>query len=212
MIRVAIIEDDIELANSYSRELAASSDISVVSVCASATEARLQLAATQPDVIVLDLVLPDTPGYALILELRAITPSSDILVLTAFDDYQRIYDSVAAGAMGYLTKMLRQGELAQAIRQIHAGESPVSAGIARKILLSMRGSIRSAPELEKLSRREMEVLQFIASGYSYLEVATSLNISLETVRTHTRNAYKKLQINNRRDAANLLNGKLRHSE
>jgi ATP/maltotriose-dependent transcriptional regulator MalT len=70
----------------------------------------------------------------------------------------------------------------------------------------MRGSIRSAPELEKLSRRELEVLQFIASGYSYLEVATSLNISLETVRTHIRNAYKKLQINNRKDAASLLNG------
>ncbi len=212
MIRVAIIEDDLELATAYERELAAVPDISVAAVCTTAADARVQLAATQPNVIVLDLVLPDTPGYALILELRAITPASDILVLTAYDDYQRIYDSVAAGAMGYLTKVLRQGELAQAIRQIYAGESPVSAGIARKILLAMRGSIRSAPELEKLSRREMEVLQFIASGYSYLEVATSLNISLETVRTHIRNAYKKLQINNRRDAANLLNGKVRHNE
>lgn len=206
MITVAIVEDDFVLAHGYARELEACSDITVVSVSTTAAEARTNLAVNQPNVVILDLVLPDTPGHALILELRTLAPLSDILVLTAFDDYQRIYDSVAAGAMGYLTKVLRQGELASAVRQIHAGESPVSAGIARKILLAMRGSIRSSPKLEKLSRRELEVLQFIASGYSYLEVATSLSISLETVRTHIRNAYKKLQINNRRDAANLLNG------
>ena len=206
MITVAIVEDDAVLARSYAKELGACSDINVVSVSTTAADARTNLAAMQPDVVVLDLVLPDTPGHALILELRTLASKSDVLVLTAFDDYQRIYDSIAAGAMGYLTKMLRHGELASAVRQIHAGESPVSAGIARKILLAMRGSIRSAPELEKLSRRELEVLQFIASGYSYLEVATSLNISLETVRTHIRNAYKKLQVNNRKDAASLLNG------
>lgn len=208
MIRVAIIEDDLELANSYAKELSLASDLDVVAVCTSAADARLQIATTQPDVVVLDLVLPDTPGHALIMEIKTLCPTPNILVLTAFDDYQRIYDSIAAGAMGYLTKVLRPGELAGAIRQIHSGESPISAGIARKILLAMRGSIRSSPELEKLSRRELEVLQFIASGYSYLEVATSLNISLETVRTHIRNAYKKLHINNRRDAANLLNGKV----
>lgn len=206
MITVGIVEDDMVLARSYAKELNACSDINVISVSTTAAEARLSLSERQPNVIVLDLVLPDTSGHKLILELRAIAPAADILVLTAFDDYQRIYDSIAAGAMGYLTKALRHGELAAAVRQIHAGESPISAGIARKILLAMRGSIRSAPELEKLSRRELEVLQFIASGYSYLEVATSLNISLETVRTHIRNAYKKLHINNRKDAASLLNG------
>lgn len=210
MITVAIVEDDVALANSYAKELVACKDISVISVNTTAAEARVNLAHVQPNVVMLDLVLPDTPGHALIMEIRTLCPASDILVLTAFDDYQRIYDSIAAGAMGYLTKVLRPGELAGAIRQIHAGESPISAGIARKILLAMRGSIRSSPELEKLSRRELEVLQFIASGYSYLEVATSLNISLETVRTHIRNAYKKLHINNRRDAANLLNGKVHH--
>ena len=208
MITVAIVEDDVALANGYAKELDACRDITVVSVNTTAAEARANLALVQPNVVILDLVLPDTPGNAFIMEIRTLCPASDILVLTAFDDYQRIYDSIAAGAMGYLTKVLRPGELAGAIRQIHAGESPISAGIARKILLAMRGSIRSSPELEKLSRRELEVLQFIASGYSYLEVATSLNISLETVRTHIRNAYKKLHINNRRDAANLLNGKV----
>ncbi|MBM4177757.1 MAG: response regulator transcription factor [Ignavibacteria bacterium] len=206
MITVAIVEDDIVLAESYARELGSSNDISVVAVCTTAADARIALAERQPNVIVLDLVLPDTPGHTLIMEVRTLVPKADIMVLTAFDDYQRIYDSIAAGAMGYLTKILGYGELAGAVRQIHAGESPVSAGVARKILLAMRGSIRSSPELEKLSRRELEVLQFIASGYSYLEVATSLNISLETVRTHIRNAYKKLHINSRREAANLING------
>jgi DNA-binding NarL/FixJ family response regulator len=208
MITVAIVEDDGVLANGYAKEIEACKDITVVFVAATAAEARASLAVTKPNVVVLDLVLPDTPGHALIMEIRTLCPTSDILVLTAFDDYQRIYDSISAGAMGYLTKVLRPGELAGAIRQIHAGESPISAGIARKILLAMRGSIRSSPELEKLSRRELEVLQFIASGYSYLEVATSLSISLEAVRTHIRNSYKKLQINNRRDAAILLNGKV----
>lgn len=207
MITVAIVEDDVELAQSYANELSAYNDISVIAVCTNATDARMQLPQLKPDVVVLDLVLPDVPGHALILELRSQLSTSDILVLTAFDDYQRIYDSIIAGAMGYLTKVLRQGELAGAVRQIYAGESPVSAGVARKILLAMRGEVKSAPDIEKLSRRELEVLQFIANGYSYLEVANALSISLETVRTHIRNAYKKLQINNRRDAANLLNGK-----
>ena len=194
MIRVFVVDDHTLMRESICSELALEEDITVVGSASSVAEARLGLLSTTPDVVIIDLVLPDGSGSALIAALRSELPTTDFLVLSAYEDYDRIYGAILAGAVGYLGKAYMTGALATSIREVHAGGSPMSSQIARKVIQAFHNIVKPQMPVGKLSDREQQILHILVTGRSYKEIATTLFISVETVRTHVRNIYRKLQI------------------
>ncbi len=194
MIRVFVVDDHTLMRESICSELALEEDITVVGSASSVAEARLGLLSTTPDVVIIDLVLPDGSGSSLIAALRSELPTTDFLVLSAYEDYDRIYGAILAGAVGYLGKAYMTGALATSIREVHAGGSPMSSQIARKVIQAFHNIVKPQMPVGKLSDREQQILHILVTGRSYKEIATTLFISVETVRTHVRNIYRKLQI------------------
>ena len=194
MIRVFVVDDHTLMRESICSELALEEDITVVGSASSVAEARLGLRSTTPDVVIIDLVLPDGSGSSLIAALRSELPTTDFLVLSAYEDYDRIYGAILAGAVGYLGKAYMTGALATSIREVHAGGSPMSSQIARKVIQAFHNIVKPQMPVGKLSDREQQILHILVTGRSYKEIATTLFISVETVRTHVRNIYRKLQI------------------
>ncbi len=194
MIRAFVVDDHTLMRESICSELALEEDITVVGSASSVAEARLGLLSTTPDVVIIDLVLPDGSGSSLIAALRSELPTTDFLVLSAYEDYDRIYGAILAGAVGYLGKAYMTGALATSIREVHAGGSPMSSQIARKVIQAFHNIVKPQMPVGKLSDREQQILHILVTGRSYKEIATTLFISVETVRTHVRNIYRKLQI------------------
>ena len=194
MIRVFVVDDHTLMRESICSELALEEDITVVGSASSVAEARLGLLSTTPDVVIIDLVPPDGSGSSLIAALRSELPTTDFLVLSAYEDYDRIYGAILAGAVGYLGKAYMTGALATSIREVHAGGSPMSSQIARKVIQAFHNIVKPQMPVGKLSDREQQILHILVTGRSYKEIATTLFISVETVRTHVRNIYRKLQI------------------
>jgi len=194
MVRVFVVDDHTLMRESICSELALEEDITVVGSASSVAEARLGLLSTTPDVVIIDLVLPDGSGSSLIAALRSELPTTDFLVLSAYEDYDRIYGAILAGAVGYLGKAYMTGALATSIREVHAGGSPMSSQIARKVIQAFHNIVKPQMPVGKLSDREQQILHILVTGRSYKEIATTLFISVETVRTHVRNIYRKLQI------------------
>ena len=194
MIRVFVVDDHTLMRESICSELALEEDITVVGSASSVAEARLGLLSTTPDVVIIDLVLPDGSGTSLIAALGSELPTTDFLVLSAYEDYDRIYGAILAGAVGYLGKAYMTGALATSIREVHAGGSPMSSQIARKVIQAFHNIVKPQMPIGKLSDREQQILHILVTGRSYKEIASMLFISVETVRTHVRNIYRKLQI------------------
>ncbi len=194
MIRVFVVDDHTLMRESICSELALEEDITVVGSASSVAEALLGLLSTTPDVVIIDLVLPDGSGTSLIAALRSELPTTDFLVLSAYEDYDRIYGAILAGAVGYLGKAYMTGALATSIREVHAGGSPMSSQIARKVIQAFHNIVKPQMPIGKLSDREQQILHILVTGRSYKEIASMLFISVETVRTHVRNIYRKLQI------------------
>ncbi len=194
MIRVVVIEDHPAMRESIRLELEREPDIEVVGTAGTAAEGRHLLLSVQTDIAIVDLVLPDSPGSALIAALRSEIPSTDFLVLSAYEDYDRIYSAILAGAVGYLGKAYMNGALAESIRDVRAGGSPMSSQIARKVIQAFHNIVKPQMPLGKLSDREQQILHILVTGRSYKEIASMLFISVETVRTHVRNIYRKLQV------------------
>ena len=194
MIRVFVVDDHTLMRESICSELALEEDITVVGSASSVAEAQLGLLSTTPDVVIIDLVLPDGSGTSLIAALRSELPTTDFLVLSAYEDYDRIYGAILAGAVGYLGKAYMTGALATSIREVHAGGSPMSSQIARKVIQAFHNIVKPQMPIGKLSDREQQILHILVTGRSYKEIASMLFISVETVRTHVRNIYRKLQI------------------
>lgn len=197
MMRIAVVEDDQETLEDICREIDSAEDMMVVARATTCLQARESFPQSMPDVVVVDLVLPDGSGSSLIVELRGRIPNAEYLVLSAFEDYDRIYRAILAGATGYLGKAYGREELPRAIAQVHAGGSPMSGPIARKVLQAFHAIARKGSPFEQLSQREQEILHVLVTGKRYQEIADSLCISIETVRTHIRNIYKKLQVSSR---------------
>lgn len=193
-MRVAIVEDHADELQGFLEELQRADDVEVVATAQTAEEARQKFPAAQPDIIVVDLVLPDGTGAGLITELRVLMPSVHYVVLSAYEDYDRIYSAILAGAVGYLGKTYVGDGLVAALRDVQAGGSPISSPIARKVLQAFQVSVRPQLPISALTIREQEILHVLASGRSYKDIANALCISTETVRTHVRNIYQKLQV------------------
>ena len=204
MIHVALVDDEAIVRDTVAFLLEATDDLLLTGSFASAEEARQKLARLRPDVALIDIGLPDESGLSLIQTLRPRLPHTEFLVLTVFDDDRHILEAIQAGASGYLVKRDLPEHLLTAIRTVHQGGSWMSAGVARRALELFRRQLAPAAGLQMLTPREQEILQLLARGLSNAEIAAQLHLSVETVRTHIRHIYRKLQARNRAEAVSRL--------
>ena len=203
MIRVAIIEDDPVTVEMLTSAIAAADDITVVAVARSAQSGMLLVREGGFDVLLCDLGLPDGTGITLIAETSRRYPDTDIIVITIFADQAKVLASIKAGARGYILKDERFDDCVAGIREIRRGGSPISPIIARQLLQQLqpaRTGKGGVSDGEGLSPREAEVLGLLARGFSYAEIAGLLTLSPQTVGTHVKNLYRKLEVNSRSEA------------
>lgn len=200
MIRVALVEDETIVQDTVTFLLETSDDLVLVGRFNEVQAALKSLPQLRPDVVLVDIGLPDGSGLELIRSLREVLPRTEFLVLTVFDDDRHILEAILAGASGYLVKRDLPELLLKAIRTVRQGASWMSAGVARRVLELFREELAPANALRTLTSREQEILQLLSEGFSNAEIAERLKISAETVRTHIRHIYRKLQVHNRTEA------------
>lgn len=203
MIHVGIIEDEIQIRQSLSMIIDGSEGFSCKHVFESAEDAIKSIPGLNLDVVLTDIHLPGKSGIECIQKLKPICPHINFLMCTSFEDTDTVFKALKAGATGYLTKTTQPSKLLDAIVEVHKGGSPMSSHIARKVVSSF-GDTTQSTDLEKLSSREKEILDHLSKGLRYKEIADKLFLSTETVRTHIRNIYEKLQVNSRTEALNKI--------
>ena len=175
-------------------------NLSFVGAYGSAEEAFEPLLAERPDVALVDINLPGKSGITLVAELKAKKIKLQVMMITVYEDDDQIFDSLQAGASGYLLKRSQPAEIVQAIEQLYAGGSPMSAEVARKLVAFFQKRPTAKNEFEQLTARELEILKELAKGYRYKEIADRLKIGIETVRTHAHHIYEKLHVESRTEA------------
>lgn len=199
-IKVSIIEDDDWIRENLATQISRAGGFQCAGLYRNAEEALNQIPKAVPDVILMDINLPKMSGIECVRKLKPLVPSAQILMLTVYEDSDKIFNSLLAGASGYLLKRTPQAELFEAISEVHRGNSPMSGHIARKVVqyFNQRGSDES--EIEKLSKREREVLEHLSQGIPYKEIADVLTLSIDTVRMHIKGIYGKLHVHSRGEA------------
>jgi DNA-binding NarL/FixJ family response regulator len=200
MISVSIVDDEKKLCKSIATFLDASPGFRCVSMYGSAEAALQHLPADKPDVVLMDINMAGMDGIECVRRLKGLAPQLQILMLTVYEDTEQIFKALAAGATGYLLKRLDPDDLLQAIRDVHAGGSPMSNSIARKVVASFQVAKRSGEKQSLLSQREQAVLDCLAQGLAYKQIADQLGISINTIRTHLRHIYEKLHVQSRTEA------------
>jgi DNA-binding NarL/FixJ family response regulator len=199
-ISIAIVEDDRGVRASLSGIIQRTTDCSCVGDFGSAEEGLRKLPSLRPDVILMDINLPEMSGVECVRQLSQLLPATRILMLTVQEDPDSIFNSLAAGASGYLLKPVRSAELVAAVKDVYGGGAPMTSIIARKVVQSFKQAGSSRSEKENLSPREQSVLDALAKGYSYKETADLLGISYSTVHTHIERIYQKLHVQSRGQA------------
>jgi DNA-binding NarL/FixJ family response regulator len=199
-ITVSIVEDDRRVRESLSVLINGAENTRCVSTYPNAEEALDGIAAEKPDVVLMDINLPGMSGIECVRKMKAQMPKVQILMLTMYEDDENVFQSLVAGASGYLVKRTSPSELLNAIQEVHSGSSPMSGKIARTVVEYFQKQQGAATHEEPLSKREQEILNLLAKGYRYKEIADTLSISFETVRTHLKNIYEKLHVHSRTEA------------
>jgi DNA-binding NarL/FixJ family response regulator len=200
-ITVSIVEDDNDIRESLCVLISGSEGFNCISSYKNAESALRNIAREKPDVVLMDINLPGVSGIECVRNLKKLLPGINILMLTVYDDSKRIFDSLAAGANGYLLKRTPPSQLLEAIKEVNQGGSPMSGQIARMVVESFRRFGDSNNEKENLTKREEEILSLLAKGYKYKEIGDTLFIGVETVRSHLRHIYEKLHVRSRTEAA-----------
>jgi DNA-binding NarL/FixJ family response regulator len=202
-LRVAIVEDDRQLRSDFSHLIDEAGDMTCVATCDTAESALAQLPPLAADVILMDINLPGLNGIECVRRLHAAGAQSHIVMLTSFDDALSVFESLKAGANGYVLKRAAVADILAAVRDVAAGGAPMTGAIARKVVqhFNQRGP---APEVQTLTDREREVLVALSHGQQYKEVADTLGISINTVRKHIKTIYDKLHVSTRLDAIDKL--------
>jgi DNA-binding NarL/FixJ family response regulator len=199
-IQVSIVEDSEPLRRGLATLLDDAPDMQCRSACADAEEALARLPAAAPDIVLMDIRLPGMSGIECVARLTALLPQVRILMLTAYEDSEEIFQSLAAGAHGYLVKSTAPEQLLDAIREVAAGGSPISGSVARKIVDFFRARPLVRDGVDSLAPREREVLKLLADGCPYKAIASTLQVSLGTVRTYIERIYEKLHVHSRTEA------------
>jgi NarL family two-component system response regulator LiaR len=200
-IRVLVADDHAIVRKGICALLATEPDIVVVAEAQDGREAMAEAQRVQPDVILMDLVMPDLDGLEATRRITSCQPEVRILVLTSFASNDKVFPAIKAGALGYLLKDTGPEELVLAIRQVYRGESSLHPSVARKVLRELSDPSEREPDTDPLTQRELEVLQLVARGYSNRDISDELAISEATVRTHVSRVLTKLNLGSRTQAA-----------
>jgi len=201
-IRVSIVEDITDIREGVRFVLNQTEGFVCVSAHGSAEEAVVELLKQKPDVVVMDINLPGMNGIECIKKIKPQLPRTQFIMFTIYEDSEQVFEALAAGASGYLLKKAPLHKIVEALRELHEGGSPMSAGIARKVV----ATFQPRPAGQSLTVREKEIVDYLAKGLLYKEIADKTSISINTVRQHIHNIYEKLHVQNRTEALNKLYG------
>ena len=199
-ITVSIVEDNDQLRGTLARVISRAPGFQCLAQYANAEVALEAIPKERPNVVLMDINLPEMNGVECARRLKQLAPEIQVVMLTAYEDTENIFNSLAAGASGYLLKRTTSADLLTAIRDVHKGGSPMTTHIARKVVQSFQKAGASPQQTENLSPREQEVLDCLSHGFLYKEIAEKLGISYETVHTYIRRIYEKLQVRTRTEA------------
>ena len=199
-VKVLIVDDHAVVRDGLITMLGREKDFTVVGEAQNGLEAVEKAQDLEPDVILMDLRMPELDGVEAMRRIRSQNPEVRFIVLTTYDTDEYIFHAIEAGAKGYLLKDASREELFNAVRAVYRGESLIQPGVAAKILDRFSQLSRQATSTSLLSEREVEVLQLVAKGSANKEIGASLSISESTVKTHVANIFQKLDVNDRTDA------------
>ncbi len=205
-LKVSIVEDNRGTRLNIEELLNGSPNLRCLAAYATGEAAVRDILNDRPDVALVDINLPGISGIECVRMLKEKLPALQILMLTAYDEADMIFDSLRAGAAGYLLKKTLSSELIPAIEQVSAGGAPMSMQIARKVVEHFRDIRKPASDVERLTPREQEILALLANGNFYKEISTTLGITLNTVKVHVQHIYEKLHVQCRMDAVRKFRG------
>ena len=200
-LKIGIVEDDKRIREGVAMLIHGSEGFTCEHTFDSAEDAIKVIPGLGLDVVLMDIHLPGKSGIECLSELKPLCNNTQFIMFTSFEDTESVFKALEVGATGYLTKTTQPSKILDALTDVYKGGSPMSSHIARKIVSSFH-TAESNTELQKLSEREKEILNLLSKGYRYKEIADQLFLSTETVRTHIRNIYEKLQVNSRTEAIN----------
>jgi DNA-binding NarL/FixJ family response regulator len=200
------VEDDEQVRENLAALLAATKDFECAGTYSSGEEALERLPRRLPDVVLMDINLPGMSGVECVRQLKDVAPGVNVVMLTVYDDSDRIFRALQMGASGYLLKRSTSEEIVQAVEEVHRGGAPMSSYIARKVVQSFRRQGPSEKPAENLSKRETDVLGYVARGYTNKEIADALGLSTETVHGYLKTIYSKLHVRSRTEAAMKFRG------
>jgi RNA polymerase sigma factor (sigma-70 family) len=201
MTRIAVVEDNKVIRESLMEFVQSDPECQCVCACATAEEALKAIPKHQPDIVLMDIQLPHLSGIECTAQLKQLLPAVQIIMVTVYEDTERIFKALRAGACGYLLKRCAPEELLAAIREVRQGGAPMSREIARKVIASFKEPLTAAAEVEDLSPREREILELLVQGFPNKEIAQRIGVSDGTVRWHLRHVYNKLHVRSRTEAA-----------
>jgi DNA-binding NarL/FixJ family response regulator len=201
MTNVAIVEDNKTTREGLEEIINLSSDFRCINTYATAEDALQDLPKRRPDVVLMDIQLPNMSGVECVAKLKELLPATHVIMVTVYEDPDRIFRALRAGASGYLLKRSAPEQVVNAIRDAQQGGAPMSGEIARKVIGYFRAQETASAAVEKLSAREREVLELVVHGLSNKEIADRLKISAEAIRWHLKHIYTKLRVHSRTEAA-----------
>ncbi len=206
-ISIAIVEDLDVVRNGLKDFISLSTDFLVIGAFKTGEEALQKLPEIRPDIVIMDINLPGMNGIECIRQVKDKSPGTQFMMFTVYENDDKVFEALKAGASGYLLKNTGLLQIAESVKELHEGGSPMSANIARKMVNLFRDADKKTPFLDILSNREKEILQLLAKGLLYKEIAEQLGITTGTVRIHIHKIYEKLHVQNRTEAINKAFGK-----
>jgi DNA-binding NarL/FixJ family response regulator len=199
-IAVSIVEDDPQVRSSLAKLIDGAPGFRCVSRHGSAEDALAEIPKVKPEVVLMDINLPGLNGVECVRRLKPQLSGAQVIMLTVYQNTEHIFNALAAGATGYMLKQTPPAELLTAIKEVHGGGSPMSSHIARKIVQSFQHQESVSAQAESLSPREAQVLELLAKGFLYKEIAEQMKVTYATVHTHIRHIYEKLHVRSRTEA------------
>ena len=201
MIKVAIVEDNKTVREGFETLLNRTEGFQCVCACDTVAEALRKIPKTRPDVVLMDIQLPDSTGVECTAKLKELMPALHIVIVTVYEDSERIFQALRAGACGYLLKRAEPEKVILAVREAMDGGVPMTPEIARKVIGQFRGQTTTAQEVESLSEREREVLELVMHGLGNKAIADRLGVTIAAVKWHLQHIYEKLHVHSRTEAA-----------
>ncbi len=199
-IKVAIVDDDEGIRSSLSALIKRSKDFKLTGEYANGETALKEIPQNLPDVVLMDINLPGMKGYDCVRQIKAAQPTIQFLILTVYEDSDSLFNSLRAGASGYLLKRTAAARLLEAIKDVFAGGSPLSPQLARRVVQFFASPAPENSSLAKLTPAEREFLEQLSKGFAYKEIADRMGISIDTVRSYVRTVYEKLHVHSRTEA------------